>query len=469
MAKLHATEAAQRMIDAAVQLHGALGVTWGHPVERLYREIRALRIYEGASRGPAADHRPGAAAVTDTFAPDRLPPREAWPDLLLLDGPSRVNAAVELLRHEGTAIAGGWSYAELRERAAAVASALRDRAGHARAAALAQHRRGDRGVARDPAGRRDRRGDDAAAAGGRDREGGGEGAPGGRRSRRATLAGEVARASARLRRAQPAPARASSRSRTCRRAAAFDARRHGRRRRRDHRVHLRHDRDAEGLRALPSRPARELRHVRAPRPRRRSASDVFSGTPPLAFTFGLGGLVLFPLRFGARRRRSPSPADMLEAIARARDHDAVHRADRVPRAARARTSRARLHTCVSRRRAAPGGRVGRLVREDRHPDRRRDRLDRDAAHLHRLARRPRRGPARAGGRSPATRRGSSTTTCGRSRRARSASSRCAGRPAAATSTTRARRRTCATAGTSPATRSRWTPTATSGSRRAPTT
>ena len=49
MAKLFATEAAQRVIDDAVQLHGALGVVAGHPVERLYREIRALRIYEGAS------------------------------------------------------------------------------------------------------------------------------------------------------------------------------------------------------------------------------------------------------------------------------------------------------------------------------------------------------------------------------------------------------------------------------------
>ena len=49
MAKLHATEAAQRVIDDAVQIHGGLGVVSGHPVERLYREIRALRIYEGAS------------------------------------------------------------------------------------------------------------------------------------------------------------------------------------------------------------------------------------------------------------------------------------------------------------------------------------------------------------------------------------------------------------------------------------
>jgi acyl-CoA dehydrogenase len=49
MAKLFATEAAQRVIDTAVQLHGGEGVRSGHPVERLYREIRALRIYEGAS------------------------------------------------------------------------------------------------------------------------------------------------------------------------------------------------------------------------------------------------------------------------------------------------------------------------------------------------------------------------------------------------------------------------------------
>ncbi len=49
MAKWHATEAAQRTIDAAVQLHGARGVQAESTVERLYREIRALRIYEGTS------------------------------------------------------------------------------------------------------------------------------------------------------------------------------------------------------------------------------------------------------------------------------------------------------------------------------------------------------------------------------------------------------------------------------------
>jgi acyl-CoA dehydrogenase len=49
MAKLFATEAAQRIVDRAVQIHGGIGVTRGAPVERLYREVRALRIYEGTS------------------------------------------------------------------------------------------------------------------------------------------------------------------------------------------------------------------------------------------------------------------------------------------------------------------------------------------------------------------------------------------------------------------------------------
>jgi acyl-CoA dehydrogenase len=49
MAKLFATEAAQRIVDRAVQLHGGKGVERGSVVERLYREVRALRIYEGTS------------------------------------------------------------------------------------------------------------------------------------------------------------------------------------------------------------------------------------------------------------------------------------------------------------------------------------------------------------------------------------------------------------------------------------
>jgi acyl-CoA dehydrogenase len=49
MAKMHASEAAQAVIDSAVQIFGGLGVTKGVKVEELYREIRALRIYEGAT------------------------------------------------------------------------------------------------------------------------------------------------------------------------------------------------------------------------------------------------------------------------------------------------------------------------------------------------------------------------------------------------------------------------------------
>ncbi len=49
LAKLHATDSAQSVIDKAVQMFGGLGVTVGVPVESLYREVRALRIYEGAS------------------------------------------------------------------------------------------------------------------------------------------------------------------------------------------------------------------------------------------------------------------------------------------------------------------------------------------------------------------------------------------------------------------------------------
>ena len=49
MAKLFATEAAQRIVDRAVQIHGGLGVMRGSVVERLYRDVRPLRIYEGTS------------------------------------------------------------------------------------------------------------------------------------------------------------------------------------------------------------------------------------------------------------------------------------------------------------------------------------------------------------------------------------------------------------------------------------
>jgi acyl-CoA dehydrogenase len=65
MAKLFATEVAQQVVDTALQIHGGLGVVHGHIVESLYREVRALRIYEGASEVQrmiiARQHLAGAA------------------------------------------------------------------------------------------------------------------------------------------------------------------------------------------------------------------------------------------------------------------------------------------------------------------------------------------------------------------------------------------------------------------------
>jgi acyl-CoA dehydrogenase len=49
MAKMTATENAQRVIDMALQMHGGMGVKVGTRIESLYRDIRALRIYEGAT------------------------------------------------------------------------------------------------------------------------------------------------------------------------------------------------------------------------------------------------------------------------------------------------------------------------------------------------------------------------------------------------------------------------------------
>jgi acyl-CoA dehydrogenase len=49
MAKLFATEAAQRIVDQALQIHGGMGLVSGSVIERLYRDVRALRIYEGTS------------------------------------------------------------------------------------------------------------------------------------------------------------------------------------------------------------------------------------------------------------------------------------------------------------------------------------------------------------------------------------------------------------------------------------
>ena len=49
MAKLYATEAAQTVVDMAIQIHGAQALERGHLLEHLYRDVRATRIYEGTS------------------------------------------------------------------------------------------------------------------------------------------------------------------------------------------------------------------------------------------------------------------------------------------------------------------------------------------------------------------------------------------------------------------------------------
>jgi acyl-CoA dehydrogenase len=77
MAKLHATESAQQVIDSAVQLLGGRGVLADAPVEKLYREVRALRIYEGTSEIQQiviAGQVLAAHAAADP-QPDTAPPR----------------------------------------------------------------------------------------------------------------------------------------------------------------------------------------------------------------------------------------------------------------------------------------------------------------------------------------------------------------------------------------------------------
>ena len=123
---------------------------------------------------------------------------------------------------------------------------------------------------------------------------------------------------------------------------------------------------------------------------RAEPSDRFTGSPPLAFTFGLGGLVLFPLRIGASTvlLEKAGPDELLDGHREIQDHHPVHRADRLSRHARQAQGLRRLVAAqmrVGRRDLAEGDLRG-LARGDRHQDPRRHRRDRDAAHLHRLAR-----------------------------------------------------------------------------------
>jgi acyl-CoA dehydrogenase len=89
VAKLFATESAQQVIDAAVQIFGGLGVVRGTTVERLYREIRALRIYEGASEVLKLVI---ASRVLETMAVQATaaaPPARSEPSVRSANGPGK--------------------------------------------------------------------------------------------------------------------------------------------------------------------------------------------------------------------------------------------------------------------------------------------------------------------------------------------------------------------------------------------
>ena len=142
--------------------------------------------------------------------------------------------------------------------------------------------------------------------------------------------------------------------------------------------------------------------------------DVFVGSPPLAFTFGLGGLAIFPLRFGATATllENASPANMIDIIETYKatisfTSPTAYRAMMAAMDEGADLSSLRM--AVSGGRDAAGAGVRGLDAEDRQADPRRHRHHRAAAHLHQQPpRRCRAGRDRPSGR-PATRRGSSTT------------------------------------------------------------
>ena len=147
----------------------------------------------------------------------------------------------------------------------------------------------------------------------------------------------------------------------------------------------------EGHDALPPRRPRDLRHVLRKSVPKPSTDDVFSGTPPLAFTFGLGGLLCFPLRVGAAalQLEKATPELLLSAI----DEHRATICFTAPTAYRAMTPLAgkfdlsSLTKCVSAGEALPAGDARGVEAGDRHRDHRRHRRDRDAAHLHRGRRR----------------------------------------------------------------------------------
>ena len=139
-----------------------------------------------------------------------------------------------------------------------------------------------------------------------------------------------------------------------RQAARVRQRRHRGRRHRADRLHLGHHRQGQGHDALPPRRAGDLRLLPALRAASPRADDIFCGSPPLAFTFGLGGLVLFPMRVGASAvlLERPRPTACSRASRSTRPTRLLHRADRLPRDARAWPPSTTSRACASASRPA---------------------------------------------------------------------------------------------------------------------
>jgi 2-aminobenzoate-CoA ligase len=262
-----------------------------------------------------------ATAHVDTFARDRLPARELWPELLAagLSYPDRLNAADELLAHDGPCVRGDdatWSYEELRERSGRVARVLVEEMGLVPGNRVLLHgpntpeliacwfgilRAGGVVVATMPLLRARELVKVIAKA----------------KVTHALVDGRLAEEVEAARAQQPVLGAIKQFEELDGRDAAFES--------------VATCADDVALIAFTSGTTgepkgcmhlhRDLlatcdtfgRHILDPRP-----DQVFSGTPPLAFTFGLGGLVLFPLRFGASTApcAKPGPDAVLEAIER---------------------------------------------------------------------------------------------------------------------------------------------------------